>query len=271
MDGGGLTAMGSIQVSQLLGGELTRRSQAGDSEAFGELVAKYRTKILTTVCHIVGNESEAWDLAQEGFVKAWRLIHRFQGRSPLALHGTVGLTDYRVGTLLERQRFARQTVHLASFQKHQDTGDNRLSRTWVSLLTHPARSLEQLVNRRRGHKSELPSSHDSILSSSEKFLPQQMRARAEFSLQVRWGNQDRKGFRPSFYTALFFQELQYRTVGERSAHLTRREQFAERLLHFREHGNFSLNARDLRLSFFANILAGCRRVSPEFQELLDFL
>ncbi len=33
--------------------------------------------------------------------------------------------------------------------------------------------------------------------------------------------------RPSFYTALFFQELQYRTVAERSTHLTRCEQFAE--------------------------------------------
>jgi len=66
----------SIKVSQLLELELTRRSQAGDPEAFGELVTKYRTKIFATVCHIVGNESEAWDLAQ-----AWRSIHRFQGRS----------------------------------------------------------------------------------------------------------------------------------------------------------------------------------------------
>jgi len=71
----------SIKVSQLLELELTRRSQAGDSEAFGELVTMYRAKIFATVCHIVGNESEAWDLAQEGFVKAWRSIHRFQGRS----------------------------------------------------------------------------------------------------------------------------------------------------------------------------------------------
>src|SRR3984893_10597969 len=30
---------------------------------------------------IVGNESDAWDLYQEGFLKAWRSIHRFQGRS----------------------------------------------------------------------------------------------------------------------------------------------------------------------------------------------
>jgi RNA polymerase sigma-70 factor (ECF subfamily) len=71
----------SIKVSQLLELELTRRSQAGDTEAFGELVTKYRGKIFATICYIVGNESEAWDLAQEGFVKAWRSIHRFQGRS----------------------------------------------------------------------------------------------------------------------------------------------------------------------------------------------
>jgi RNA polymerase sigma-70 factor (ECF subfamily) len=71
----------SIKVSQLLDLELTRRSQAGDTEAFGELVTKYRGKIFATVYNIVGNENEAWDLAQEGFVKAWQSIHRFQGRS----------------------------------------------------------------------------------------------------------------------------------------------------------------------------------------------
>ena len=61
--------------------ELARRSQAGDTEAFGELVTKYRAKIFTMICSIVGNESDAWDLAQEGFLKAWRSIHRFQGGS----------------------------------------------------------------------------------------------------------------------------------------------------------------------------------------------
>jgi RNA polymerase sigma-70 factor (ECF subfamily) len=61
--------------------ELTRRSQAGDTEAFGELVSKYSTKIFTMVYCIVGNENDAWDLAQEGFLKAWRSIHRFEARS----------------------------------------------------------------------------------------------------------------------------------------------------------------------------------------------
>jgi RNA polymerase sigma-70 factor (ECF subfamily) len=61
--------------------ELIRRSQSGDTEAFGELVTRYRTKIFNMIYGIVGNENDAWDLAQEGFLKAWRSIHRFQGRS----------------------------------------------------------------------------------------------------------------------------------------------------------------------------------------------
>src|ERR1700726_3800948 len=61
--------------------ELIHRSQAEDAEAFGELVTKYRTKIFNMIYGIVGNETDAWDLAQEGFLKAWRSVDRFQGRS----------------------------------------------------------------------------------------------------------------------------------------------------------------------------------------------
>jgi RNA polymerase sigma-70 factor (ECF subfamily) len=61
--------------------KLIRRSQAGDADAFGELVTKYRTKIFTMVFGMVHNEHDAWDLAQEGFLKAWQSIRRFEGRS----------------------------------------------------------------------------------------------------------------------------------------------------------------------------------------------
>ena len=61
--------------------ELIHRCQTGDTEAFGGLVTKYRSKIFTMIYRIVGNENDAWDLAQEAFLKAWQSIHRFQGRS----------------------------------------------------------------------------------------------------------------------------------------------------------------------------------------------
>jgi len=61
--------------------ELIRGSQAGDSEAFGKLVTKYRAKILARLHGIVHNEHDARDLAQEGFLKAWHSIRHFEGRS----------------------------------------------------------------------------------------------------------------------------------------------------------------------------------------------
>jgi hypothetical protein len=48
--------------------ELIHRSQAGDTEAFGELVTKYRAKIYAMLYGMVRNENDAWDLAQEGFL-----------------------------------------------------------------------------------------------------------------------------------------------------------------------------------------------------------
>src|ERR1700722_17570045 len=60
---------------------LIRRSQAGDTEAFGALVVKYQSRLFTMICRMVGDENDAWDLAQEGFVKAWRSIQRFKSCS----------------------------------------------------------------------------------------------------------------------------------------------------------------------------------------------
>jgi len=61
--------------------ELIDRSQAGDTEAFGELVTKYRGRIFSMVYAMVQNEDDAWDLAQDGLLKAWRSIQQFEGRS----------------------------------------------------------------------------------------------------------------------------------------------------------------------------------------------
>lgn len=61
--------------------ELVRQCQTGDTVAFGELVVRYRNKVYTMVYAMVQNEQDALDLAQEGFLRAWRAIHRFKGRS----------------------------------------------------------------------------------------------------------------------------------------------------------------------------------------------
>jgi RNA polymerase sigma-70 factor (ECF subfamily) len=72
------TTLAQVDVSEL---ELVRRCQAGQAEAFDELVTRYRTRIFAMIYNMVHNEQDAWDLAQESFIKAWKSIKRFRGRS----------------------------------------------------------------------------------------------------------------------------------------------------------------------------------------------
>ena len=60
---------------------LVARSQAGDTAAFNELVVRYRQRAFSMLYHMIRNEQDAWDLAQDGFVKAWKNISRFRGQS----------------------------------------------------------------------------------------------------------------------------------------------------------------------------------------------
>ena len=65
-------------VSEL---DLVKRCQAGDTEAFDELVTRYRTRVFGMIYNMVHSEEDAWDLAQESFLKAWKSIGRFRGQS----------------------------------------------------------------------------------------------------------------------------------------------------------------------------------------------
>lgn len=59
--------------------ELIRKAQAGDAQAFDGLVTCFRDRIFRVVCHMLGSESEAEDVTQEVFVRAYRSLGRFRG------------------------------------------------------------------------------------------------------------------------------------------------------------------------------------------------
>jgi RNA polymerase sigma-70 factor (ECF subfamily) len=70
--------LAQADVSEL---DLVARCQAGDTEAFDELVTRYRTRVFGMIYNMVHSEQDAWDLAQDSFLKAWKSIKRFKGRS----------------------------------------------------------------------------------------------------------------------------------------------------------------------------------------------
>jgi RNA polymerase sigma factor (sigma-70 family) len=62
---------------------LVARARAGDRDAFGVLVTRHQRAALRTAFAIGGSESEAEDVTQEAFVKAFRSLRRFEDGRPL--------------------------------------------------------------------------------------------------------------------------------------------------------------------------------------------
>ncbi|MEX0729981.1 MAG: RNA polymerase sigma factor RpoE [Aquisalimonadaceae bacterium] len=61
--------------------QLVERVQAGDKSAFDVLVRKYQHKLIKMISRYVSDPSEAQDVAQETFIKAYRALPNFRGDS----------------------------------------------------------------------------------------------------------------------------------------------------------------------------------------------
>ena len=61
--------------------ELVLRVQRGDKRAFDLLVLKYQQRVINLISRYVRDSSEAQDVAQEAFIKAYRALPRFRGDS----------------------------------------------------------------------------------------------------------------------------------------------------------------------------------------------
>lgn len=61
--------------------QLVQRVQKGDRSAFDLLVLKYQHRVLKLVGRFVSNPTEAEDVAQDAFLKAYRALPSFRGES----------------------------------------------------------------------------------------------------------------------------------------------------------------------------------------------
>lgn len=67
--------------SEQLDEELVARVQRGDKSAYDILVIRYQHKIIQLVNRYVKDHSEAQDVAQEAFIKAYKALGSFRGES----------------------------------------------------------------------------------------------------------------------------------------------------------------------------------------------
>ena len=61
--------------------ELIERTRRGDRAAFQQLVEKYQRRIYAVTYGLLGNREDALDAVQEAFIKAYKSLDKFKGKS----------------------------------------------------------------------------------------------------------------------------------------------------------------------------------------------
>ena len=86
-------------------------ARRGDEECFAHLVRRHSPGLHRAVARILGDETEAWDVVQMAFLRAWQRLDRYDDRYSF----TTWL--YRIGTNLAidllRSRSSRERAHKA--------------------------------------------------------------------------------------------------------------------------------------------------------------
>lgn len=88
--------------------ERVERARDGDRRAFGELVETYQRRVYAIAYGILRQREDAWDAAQEAFVKAYRNLDRFHGDS--AFYTWLYRITYNLSIDLLREKKRKETV-----------------------------------------------------------------------------------------------------------------------------------------------------------------
>jgi len=107
------------------------KAKAGDRKAFGELVRLHHRRVWKVALHLLGSASEADDVVQETFLRAFRAIDRFDGKSEVS----TWLYRIAVNLSLNALRSRKRTAAI-------DIGDPRLGGALASDKKDPSADAE---------------------------------------------------------------------------------------------------------------------------------
>jgi RNA polymerase sigma-70 factor (ECF subfamily) len=117
--------------------DLVRRAQAGDSEAFGELVERNRRAVFRTALAALGSAAEADDVAQDAFVMAYRKLGSFRGEAAFR----TWLLSIAWRKALDRRKSLARWLRL-TVTPPETEGD---ATNWIEQMPGDARSQEENV------------------------------------------------------------------------------------------------------------------------------
>ncbi len=141
---------------------LVGRSQTGDLEAFEKLVEKYRQRVWRLAFNVLRDREDAWDVAQEAFVRAWQALGSFRGQS--AFYTWLFRITMNVASDRLRQRGARGRAFGT-----ERIGEEEMERTMADTELTPDERAARAEQRARIEQAlaTLPEHHRAIIMLSD--------------------------------------------------------------------------------------------------------
>jgi len=118
---------------------LIRRVQAGEAEAFYELVRPYERAVFLAAVAIVKNEADAEDVAQEAVLKAFKALGRFRQESRFS----TWLIQIAINEAKMKLRKDRRHLHESIEQGQQGDAGEYIPRDFADWREIPSQALER--------------------------------------------------------------------------------------------------------------------------------
>ncbi len=99
--------------------DLIRQCQKGDVQAFRQLVERYEDRIYGLACSILGDSEVAKDAAQEAFIRVYRALGNFEGRSSFYTY-LYRITTNVCLTFAQREQRRPDRVSIEGMQEASD-------------------------------------------------------------------------------------------------------------------------------------------------------
>jgi len=106
--------------------EAAEEARKGDQRAFRVLVERHSRSIFRLAYRMTGNEQDAEDMVQETFLRAWKQMHRFDGRAAF------GTWVYRIASNCSLDLIRARKVH---GEQQPLSGDEELPGTFDGVAT----------------------------------------------------------------------------------------------------------------------------------------
>jgi RNA polymerase sigma-70 factor (ECF subfamily) len=111
-------------MAQSSAGDVIARAVAGDREAFADIYRQHAPRVMRHIVYLTGDYHAADELTNETFLKAWKVIHRYEDRG-LPIENWLLKIGHNLATRHLKKRRVTKDIDGITIEAEEDTSPER--------------------------------------------------------------------------------------------------------------------------------------------------